>query len=515
MYSESFSAAVCGIDGCVVHVEADISDGLPGLILVGYLSSEVKEARERVRIALKNSGYKFPPKKITINLSPADIRKDGTSFDLSIAVAILAAFGYIDKTFLKQSLFIGELSLDGKIKSVNGVLPRVYTAYENGFKYCIVPKDNIPEAEIVSKINIIGVSNLNEMLDIINSGKIDEHISKDELDISIFADGTDVDFSDIKGQAGAKRAVEAAVSGMHNIALIGAPGTGKTMIAQSIPGIMPKLTFSERMELSKIYSVSGLLNEQMPVVVKRPFRAPHHTITQTALAGGGKYPKPGELSLASCGVLFLDELPEFNRQTLEVMRQPLEEGYVNVSRLEGSCRYPAKFQLTAALNPCKCGYYPDRKRCSCTQMQIKNYLGRVSKPLLDRIDIFTETVVLKYNEINGNEKAESSEEIRKRVENVHYIQKRRYEKEGIIFNSQLQAGMIKKYCVMESEAKDFLELTFDTLDFSARAYHKVLKIARTLADMDESSIIKKEHISEALCYRSADKKYWRWQNVDE
>lgn len=427
----------------------------------------------------------------------------------------MAAFGYLDKDFLKQILFIGELSLDGKIKSVNGVLPRVYTAYENGFKYCIVPKDNVLEAGIVSSIGIIGVSSLNEMLDIINSGQPEKYISEAAFDIDVLNEHADVDFSDIKGQAGAKRAVEAAVAGMHNIALIGAPGTGKTMIAQCIPGIMPKLTFFERMEISKIYSVSGLLNKQMPVVVKRPFRAPHHTVTQTALAGGGKYPKPGELSLASRGVLFLDELPEFNRQTLEVMRQPLEDGYVNVSRLEGSYCYPAKFQLTAALNPCKCGYYPDRKKCNCSPGQIKNYLARVSKPLLDRIDIFAETIVLKYEDISRETTGESSAQVRKRIENVHDIQKKRYQNENILFNSELKASMIKKYCTMESEAKDFLELTFDTLDFSARAYHKVLKTARTLADMDESDMIKREHISEALCYRAADKKYWGWQSVDE
>ena len=515
MYSESFSAAVCGIDGCVVHVEVDISDGLPGLVLVGYLSSEVKEARERVRIALKNSGFRFPPKKITINLSPADIRKDGTAFDLSIAAAILAAFGYIEKDFLKQILFIGELSLDGKVKSVNGVLPRVYTAYENGFRYCIVPEDNVLEAGIVSKIGIIGISDLRKMIDIVKSGEPERFISKALLELNSVGGHPDVDFSDIKGQACAKRAVEVAVSGMHNIAIIGAPGTGKTMIAQCIPGIMPELTFSERMEISKIYSVSGMLNKDMPVVLKRPFRAPHHTITTTALGGGGRYPRPGEVSLASGGVLFLDELPEFKRQTLEVMRQPLEDGYVNVSRLEGNCRYPAKFQLTAALNPCKCGYYPDRRKCRCSQGQIKNYLGRISKPLLDRIDIFTETVVLKYSQISSVTECESSAEIRKRVSNVHYIQKERYRNVGVLFNSELQAGMIKKYCIMESEARDFLEQTFDTLDFSARAYHKVLKTARTIADMEESDKIKREHISEALCYRTADKKYWGWQSVEK
>ena len=508
MYSESFSAAVCGIDGCVVHVEVDISDGLPGLVLVGYLSSEVKEARERVRIALKNSGYKFPPKKITVNLSPADLRKDGTAFDLSIAVAILAAFGYVDKNILKQILFIGELSLDGKVKSVKGVLPMVNTAYENGFKYCIVPNDNILEAGMIEGIGVVGTENLNETLDVLNGENIHEYISDVSFDWNKECVQPIVDFSDIKGQESAKRAVEVAVSGMHNIALIGAPGTGKTMIAQSIPGIMPILTFSERMEISKIYSVAGLLDKDNPIVLRRPFRSPHHTITQTALAGGGRYPRPGELSLASGGVLFLDELPEFQRQALEVMRQPLEDGYVNVSRLEGSYRYPAKFQLIAALNPCKCGYYPDRRKCSCTQGQIKNYLGRISKPLLDRIDIFTETVILKCKEISSDKKGENSAEVRKRIQNVHYIQKERYKNEDILFNSELKAGMMKKYCPMQSDVKEYLEHIFNTMDFSARAYHKILKTARTIADMDESSEIKKEHISEAVCYRTTDKKYW-------
>lgn len=513
MFSEAYSAIVQGIEGRIIHVEADVSNGLPCFSLVGYLSSEVKEARERVRIALKNSGFKIPPKKITVNLSPAGIHKDGTCYDFAIAAAVLAAFGIINKEHLDSTVLIGELSLDGKSKAVQGVLPMVYTAYGHGIKYVIVPKQNVREALFVKGIIVIGVESLEEAVTVLNCDEPCRFACKGEngglnwMGRREWVPG----FEDIAGQDMACRAAEVAAAGMHNFLMIGAPGTGKTMIARRIAGIMPEPQFSECMEISKVYSVAGLLTEENPVIQERPFRTPHHTITQAALAGGGRYPKPGEISLASGGVLFLDELPEFNRQALEVLRQPLEDGYVNVARLDGNCRYPARFMLVAAMNPCRCGYYPDRRKCTCTPMQVKNYLGRISTPLLDRIDICAETVPLKLDEMNTaiNRKKETSEEIRKRVAAAHEIQKERYKNEDFMFNSCLAPSGIGKYCVLSGEAKDYLESILGGMSFSARAYHKVLKAARTIADLEGKDLIGKMHIAEAVCYRGINDKYWR------
>ncbi len=509
MYSKTFCAAVQGIEGRIIQIEADISDGLPGFSLVGDLSPEVKEARERVRIALQNSGYRFPPRRVTVNLSPADIRKDGTGYDLAIAVAVLSAYGYIPENHFENIMWIGELSLKGEVRPVSGVLPRVYTGLENGMEYCILAKGNQEEASAVGGIHIIGVKDLGDVSGILAGERLPEPVCADEGTRAEPSEAI-LDFRDVMGQESARRAAEVAAGGMHNLLMIGPPGSGKSMIARRMAGILPAMTFEEQMEISRIYSVAGLLSEETPLVQARPFRAPHHTVTQTALVGGGASPKPGELSLASGGVLFLDELPEFDRNAIEVLRQPLEDGWVNVSRLGNSCCYPAHTLLLAAMNPCRCGWYPDRTKCHCSLGQVRRYLGRISQPLLDRIDICTETVPLRYQELEGGPGAEpeSSGEIRRRVEAAQQIQIERYREEGFCHNAGLTPQKIKKYCILTEDARDYLEYIFHKMEFTARGYHKLLKVARTVADLAGSSRIGKVHLSEAVFYRSIDRRYW-------
>ena len=505
MYSLVTTSIIQGIKSIPVYVEADVSDGMPLFEMVGSLSPEVKESKERVRTALKNTGYILPPKRITINFIPANIRKTGSGFDLPVVAAVLCAIGIVPEEALKDTMVVGEISLSGDVKPVNGILPMVAEAKERGITRCIVPEENQTEALLVKEIEIFAVKSVAEMIHILNGGT---YIEK-EIGKVVAKTAQMLDFSDIQGQYFVKRACEVAVSGMHNLLMIGPPGAGKTMTAMRIPTILPPLDEKEQMELSKIYSVSGQFQLREQLMEERPFRCPHHTITMQGLVGGGLIPKPGEISLAHKGVLFLDELPEFKQNTIEILRQPMEEKEVRLVRVNGTYEYPADFILVAAMNPCKCGYYPDMQKCRCTAASIERYINRISQPLLDRIDICVETPQIKFEELNGTKKEECSDTIRERVIEVHAIQKKRYQKEDFQFNSQIPAARIAEYCALSKDQEKYMKKIYKQLNLTARSYHKILKVARTLADMDGTENILDAHLNEAVCYRNIDKRFWR------
>ncbi len=501
MVCKTKSATITGVDAQMVNVEADISDGLPSFDMVGLLSSEIKESRERVRTAIKNSAITLPAKRITINLSPADLRKTGSYFDLPIAVSILCAMGILPIKSVAVALLMGELSLDGSILRVIGVLTILLICIEENIKKFYVPYENVREACIIPGISVYGVSSIGELLLSLSDDerKIDACTCDENVSVR-FNRNPEHDFGNIIGQAGAKRAAEIAAAGMHNLLLMGVPGSGKSMIAKCIPGIMPEMSDEECLDVWKIYSVAGLLKDD-GLSTERPFRSPHHTATCKALIGGGFYPKPGEVTLAHRGVLFLDEFPEFSREVIESLRQPLEDGYTVVSRTNGTYKFPAEFMLVAAMNNCKCGYYPDRSRCRCSQYEIDRYLSKLSGPILDRIDICTSTTEEKYKTIYEKTGEESSEAIRKRVKQAVEIQKERYIGTNIKFNSELDGENIKKYCRLGKKENDLMEQIFNKMKLSFRGYFKILKTARTICDLSGEKEIKEKHIIEAVSYR--------------